>query len=108
MDLNFPIAMDRGGKGVGLTQVLPTIVAIREQIIHDPLNGAKALSEYLKAKPDLAGKLDEVDLKRAELVRIQQERELFDSISDNDKVIRNRTVFFLLRVCHELEEYPGL
>ncbi|OEU77893.1 MAG: hypothetical protein BA865_08425 [Desulfobacterales bacterium S5133MH4] len=108
LDLNFPIALDRGGKGVGLTQVLPTIVAIREQIIHDPLNGAKALSEYLMAKPDLADKLDEVDLKRAELVRIQQERELFDSISDNDKVIRNRTVFFLLRVCHELEEYPGL
>lgn len=108
LDLNFPIALDRGGKGVGLAQSIPTIVSIREQIIHDPVNGAKALSEYLKSKPDLAGKRDEVDMKRAELVRIQQERELFDSISDNDKSVKNRTVFFLLRVCHELEEQSAL
>jgi hypothetical protein len=108
LDLNFPIALDRGGKGASSSQVGSTIITIREQIIYDPINGAKALSEYLKTKPDLAGKRDEVDLKRAELVRIQQERELFDSINDNDKSIKNRTLFFLLRVCRELEGRPEL
>jgi len=107
LDLNFPIALDRGGKSIGLVHSPPTVVSIREQIIHNPVDGARSLSELLKSKPDLAGKRDEVDLKRAELVRIQQERELFDSLSDNDKATRNRTVFFLLRVCHELEEQPG-
>ena len=104
LDLNFPIALDRGGKGAGGPTVSVTPIAnIREQIVHDPVGGAKALSEYLKSRPEWAGKREEVDLKRADLEHILHNTGLFGP-NDNDRSARNRAVYFLLRVCKELEQ----
>ncbi len=103
MDLNFAIALDRGGKEVGtttITSVSPN-TGIREQIVHDPANGAKALSEFLKTRPEWAAKRNEVDLKRSDLERIQHELELFGP-NDNDKAAKSRIVFFLLHICLEI------
>lgn len=103
LDLNFPIALDRGGKATGPASNMSPIVDIREHIVRDPIGGAKSLSEYLKTCPELAARRDEVDLKRAELERIQHELDLFGP-NENDKAAKNRVVFFLLRVCLELEQ----
>jgi hypothetical protein len=104
LDLNFPIALDRGGKGTG---VGPTVGAmpltgIREQIVRDPIGGAKALSEYLKTRPERSGIRNEVDLKRADLERIQHDLDLFGP-NPSDQAAKNRAVYFLLRTCVELE-----
>jgi hypothetical protein len=107
LDLNFPIALDRGGKGVGAAPAIGTtpVVDIREQIVRDPISGARALSEYLKTRPEWAGKRNEVDLKRADLERIQHELELFGP-DPGGQAAKNRSVFFLLKMCLELER-PG-
>jgi len=104
MDLNFPIALDRGGKGAGPAISVGPVTDIREQIVRDPISGAKALSEYLKRRPEWTAKRNEVDLKRAELERIQRELDLFGP-DENNKAAKNRAVFFLLQVCLALE--PG-
>jgi hypothetical protein len=78
LDLNFPIALDRGGKGAGVASAIGAtpVVDIREQIVRDPISGASALSEYLKTRPEWDGKRNEVDLKRADLERIQHDLDL--------------------------------
>ena len=43
-----------------------------------------------------------IDLKRAELERIQDDLELFGP-NRGDQAAKNRAVFFLLRVCLQLE-----
>ncbi len=104
LDLNFPIALDRGWeKGGGVTPPQTEVTTIREQIVRDPLAGAKSLSKYLAIRPEYATKRNKVDLKRADLERIQHDLELFGP-NDNDKAAKNRTVYFLLRVCFELEQ----
>lgn len=100
--LNFPIALDRGGKGIGLTTIKTPLADIRELIVHNPITGAKTLSGFLATRPEWAVKRNEVDLKRAELERIQHEMDLFGP-NDNDKSAKNRVVFFLLRTCLELD-----
>ena len=102
LDLNFPIALDRGGKGIGPTPAMVDVVTIREQIVRDPIAGAKALSEYVTAQPEWATKRNEVDLKRTELERIQHDLDLFGP-NPSDQAAKNRTVYFLLCVCLELE-----
>jgi len=102
LDLNFPIALDQGGKGIGPTLAVPDIAAIRERIVRDPIAGAKALSNYLATHPEWAGKRDEVDLKRADLGHIQHDLDLFGP-NPSDQAARNRAIYFLLRVCLELE-----
>ena len=102
LDLNFPIALDRGGKGVGPAPAVTDIATIREQIVRDPIAGTKALSEYLTGRPEWAAKRNEVDLKRSELERIQHDLDLFGP-SPGDQAAKNRTVYFLLRMCLELE-----
>jgi len=102
LDLNFAIALDRGGKGIGPAPVAPTVAAIRERIVHDPIAGAKALSDYLAPRSEWAAKRNEVDLKRAEMERIQHDLELFGP-NPSDHAAKNRTVYFLLRMCLELE-----
>jgi len=102
LDLNFPIALDRGAKGIRPTPAMADVVAIREQIVHDSIAGAKALSEYLTAQPEWATKRNDVDLKRAELERIQHDLDLFGP-NPSDQAAKNRTIYFLLRVCLELE-----
>jgi hypothetical protein len=79
LDLNFPIALDRGGKGAGAAPAISAtpVVDIREQIVRDPIGGAEALSAYLKTRPEWSAKRNEVDLKRADLERIQHELDLF-------------------------------
>jgi hypothetical protein len=102
LDLNFPIALDRGGKAAGPAPTVPGIGDIREQIVRDPIAGAKALSDYLAARPERAAKRNEVDLKRADLERIQHDLDLFGP-NPSDQSAKSRTVYFLLRVCLELE-----
>ena len=104
LDLNFPIAIapTKVSKAPKASKVAREVDGIREQIVHDPIVGAKALSEYLADCPDLAAKRNEVDLKRAELERIQHDHDLFGP-DPSDKAAKNRVVFFLLRVCLDLE-----
>ncbi len=103
LDLNFPIALDRGGrKGARSTLMMTDVVTIREQIVRDPIAGAKSLGDYLATHPKRAARRSEVDLKRAELERIQHDLDLFGP-NENDKAAKNRIVFFLLQVCMELE-----
>jgi hypothetical protein len=103
LDLNFPIALALGGKAAGLAVSVTPVADIREQIIRAPIAGAKALSEYLATHPEWAAKRDEVDLKRAELERIQHDLDLFGP-NPSDKAAKNRAVYFLLRACLELEQ----
>ncbi len=103
MDLNFPIALDKGGKGTGATQPITAVASIREQIVRDPLDGARALSDHLATHTEWAAKRTEVDLKRTELERIQHDLDLFGP-SPNDQAAKNRTVYYLLRVCLEIEQ----
>lgn len=110
LDLNFPIAIALGGKAVGPAVSVTPVANIREQIVRAPIAGAKALSEYLATRPEpalsaaegWAAKRNEVDLKRAELERIQHDLDLFGP-NPSDKAAKNRAVYFLLRVCLELE-----
>jgi hypothetical protein len=103
LDLNFPIALDRGGKGSGPAVGATPVTNIREHIVRDPISGAKELSDYLKTQSEWAAKRNEVDLKRADLERIQHEIDLFGP-SPADQAAKNRTIYFLLRVCLELEQ----
>ena len=102
LDLNFPIALDRGGKGGGPAISVTPVTDIREQIVRNPIAGARALSGYLAARPEWAARRNEVDLKRADLERIQHELDLFGPDPGN-QAAKNRAVYFLLRVCLELE-----
>lgn len=103
LDLNFPIALDRGRKGACSGISATPVVEIREQIVRDPIGGAKALGEHLMTRPEWAAKRNEVDLKRADLERLQYELDLFGP-NPADQATKNRAVFFLLRVCLDLEQ----
>jgi len=103
LDLNFPIALDQGGKGIGPAPAVAGVGAVREQIVYDPIAGARALSDYLATRTERTARRDEVDLKRAELERIQHDLDLFGP-NPSDQAARNRAVYFLLRVCLELEQ----
>lgn len=104
LDLNFPIALHFGGKGTTVSTVIGNeIITIRERIINNPINGSKALSEFLAKQPKWTAKRNEVDLRRAELEHIQYEIELFGP-NDNDKASKNRVIFSLLRICLEVEQ----
>jgi hypothetical protein len=110
LDLNFPIALvpdqtSEPAKAPGAPESpksTPSIAAIREHIVRDPIAGAKALSAYLAERPEHGGKRDEVDLKRAELERIQHGLDLFGP-NPADKAAKNRVVFYLLRICQDLD-----
>lgn len=105
LDLNFPIAVAPAGgaKAPEPTGVAREVEAIRERIVRDPVAGAEALSAYLARHPDLAAKRTEVDLKRSQLEEIQHELALFGP-DPAKKVEKNRTIFYLLRICLELEQ----
>lgn len=103
LDLNFPIALNRGGKSAGNRDNQRSIAAtLRERIILDPIAGAKTLSQYLQSSPAHADRRTEVDMKRSEMTRAQDSIELFGP-NDNDRFTLNRATFFLLKVCAELE-----
>jgi hypothetical protein len=101
LDLNFPIALDRGGKGARSTSMRPGIATIREQIVRNPIAGAKALSDYLDTRSEWSAKRDEVDLRRAELERVQHDLDLFGP-NPSDQAAKNRAVYSLLRACMEV------
>jgi len=105
LDLNFPIAVapTQTLEPFKTSEISRNIAAIREQIVRDPISGARALSEYLAAHPEKAAKRVEVDLKRAELERIQHELNLFGPDPSN-QATKNRVVYSLLRICLELEQ----
>lgn len=105
MDLNFAIALDHGGKSVGLSQPASPITAIREQIVRSPLVGAQKLSLFLTGHSEWADKRTKVDLRRSELQQIQQNLDLFGP-DPAEKAAKNRVVYSLLSVCLELE-YEG-
>jgi hypothetical protein len=75
---------------------------IYEQIIDEPIQGAKALSEYLQGKKEWEDKKNEVHLMRSELESIQKEIDLYGQDS-TAKVDRRRVIHNLLRICSELE-----
>ncbi|CAG1014190.1 hypothetical protein ANRL4_05135 [Anaerolineae bacterium] len=107
LDLNFPIALDHGGSKTSDAAGRPNPIAdLREQIIRDPISGAKALSTYLAIKPEWSVKRNEVDLKRANLERAQHDLDLF-GLNSNDLAEKNREIFYLLRVCLEVEHWRG-
>lgn len=103
LDLNFPIALDRGGKRIEPASAVADVTAIREQIVRDPIAGARALSGYLTTRPEWATKRNEVDLKRAELERIQHDLDLFGP-NPSDQAAKHRAVYSLLGVCLQLEQ----
>jgi len=105
LDLNFPIAMApaQTSEVSKTSKVSRDMAAIREQIVHNPISGAKALSSYLASHPEWAPKQAEVDLKRADLEHIQHDLDLFGPNPD-DQAAKNRAVYFLLRVCLEVEQ----
>jgi uncharacterized caspase-like protein len=105
LDLNFPIAVAPAevSEAPKASKAASEVEDIREQIVRDPIAGAKALSEYLEDHRDLAAKRNEVDLKRSQLEDIQHNLELFGP-DPAKKAEKNRTVFYLLRVCRELEQ----
>ncbi|MCX6580009.1 MAG: caspase family protein [Candidatus Aminicenantes bacterium] len=103
MDLNFPIALSSEDKGnISYKNVTP-ITGIREQIIHDPIQGAKALSDYLKTDSKWALKRNEVDLKRSDLENSQGNIDLFGP-DPTEKAGKNKAIFHLLRLCLDLEK----
>jgi len=104
LDLNFPIAVApaQAAKAPQASEVARDIAAIREQIVREPIAGARALSAYLAGHPELSARRNEVDLKRSELERIQHDLDLFGP-DPGAKAAKNRAVFFLLRTCLELE-----
>jgi hypothetical protein len=104
LDLNFPIAVAPAevSQAPKRSEVAREVETIREQIVRDPIAGAKALSRYLKNRRDMAGKRNEVDLKRTQLESIQYDLELFGP-DPSKKAEKNRAVFYLLRLCLELE-----
>jgi len=82
----------------------PHIISIREQIIHAPLEGAKALSDYLAAHPMKgAQKQTEVDLKRSQLEDIERSYRLLGPEVDK-KAEKNRIILSLLQLCLEIEQ----
>lgn len=101
LDLNFPIA-------IAQLQVIPKgvvhekIPVIREQLILNPLLGAKKLSDHLKTDDTFKHRQTEADLKRSELEKLNRSMELFGE-NREDKAAFNKAVFFLLRLCSELE-----
>jgi metacaspase-1 len=101
LDLNFPMAMVQFqaiSKGV----VNGKVTEIREQLIFNPLLGAKKLSDYLKTDETFGHRQTESDLKRSELEQLNRSMDLFGE-NREDKAAFNKAVFFLLRLCSELE-----
>jgi uncharacterized caspase-like protein len=105
LDLNFPIAVAPAevSEAPKASKAASEVEDIREQIVRDPIAGARALSEYLENHPDLAAKRNQVDLKRSQLEDIQHDLDLFGP-DPAKKAGKSRTVFYLLRVCLELEK----
>lgn len=102
LDLNFPIALAPRSPSPFAPPIFPGIAIIREQIIHSPLAGSRSLSEYLKSHPEMQELWNEVDLKRSELERIQHDLDLFGP-DPALQAAKNRAIYFLLRVCRDLE-----
>jgi len=102
LDLNFPIALDRGGKNVGGSSGSSTIGRVRDLIIRDPIKGTEELTLLINEKPEWQHKRNEVDLRRGEILRIQQELELFGP-DTNQYALRNRAIFSLLQLCLQIE-----
>jgi metacaspase-1 len=92
LDLNFPVALALDEKENG------SLTDIRELIVRSPNVGANALSDYLFSRQDSVAQRNEVDLKRAELERLDREEELFGPAPEL-RHARNRAIYCLLRIC---------
>lgn len=105
LDLNFaiaaglPVRNEQTPDTVGETDAV--LARIRDRIILEPGAGAAELSDLLRTRSAWATKRNEVDLKRQEVERLDAEMRLFGP-SDNDRALRNRAIYFLLRTCSEL------
>jgi hypothetical protein len=100
LDLNFPLTVHRTDASHGVEIV--AIDRIREAIVHDPQEGARALSQHIEARPQFQALRAEVDLKRAELERLRRESELFGR-GEHDKSTESRIIYSLLRLCLDLQ-----
>jgi len=108
LDLNFPVALAPFGQR---GQIRPSagpkgLEALRDELVYNPIMGAKALSAYVATRPDLAAKRSEIDLRRAQLLEIQQNEDLFGAITNDEKVAKARAVVGLLRILLALERGP--
>jgi hypothetical protein len=103
LDFNFPIAAAPAevSRAPKRSEVAREVETIREQIVRDPIAGAKALSEYVENHPDLTAKRNEVDLKRNQLKDIQRDLDLFGP-DPGKRAEKNRAIFYLLRLCMDL------
>lgn len=103
LELNFPIALSAGGKGVGYSPPVSPIDEIREEIVRNPINGAKELSDYLQTRPEWVSKRDAVDMKRSALVQLSEHEELY-GLTETQRVEQMKVIYFLLTVCQEVAQ----
>lgn len=107
LSVDIPLNLQIKSKGISeTTNSLANelnIISIRQQIIQNPLEGVKALSNFLATFPEEADKRIAVDLKRAELEDIERSMRLFGPEVDK-KATKNRIIFFLLELCLALEQ----
>ena len=106
VDLNFPIAFHQGGPNMMSPAPQPSarIAEIRAMIVRDPIQGAKALSDYAVMLPNGMQWRSAIDLQRNELERIQKNEDLFLVLSDTDKALQRRAVFALFKICTDIEQ----
>jgi uncharacterized caspase-like protein len=104
LGLNFVVARFPKEKIATSKNEVTSIKRIREQIIKSPLEGAIELSHYLEKDPKWSFKRNEVDLKRMELDKLQNDLRLFGH-DTNLVAAKNRITFFLLSTCLELQKH---
>lgn len=117
LDLNFPIALARGGKVMGLAStIVPSSTwqeqpmpglrmgSVREQIVRDPLKGAKMLSSHLASRPEwVENAVVMWDALRAQIEEFQHNLNLY-GLNPADQAAKSRVVHSLLKICIELEQ----
>jgi hypothetical protein len=101
VDSNFPLAIHRDEQQITRTDSQLDPDHIREQIIQNPQQGARALSDYLAKNPQWHAQRNAVDLGRTNLQRIEEETRLFGSDASSDQA-RNRIIFNLLNIIQEI------
>ncbi|PYP83337.1 MAG: hypothetical protein DMF61_23380 [Blastocatellia bacterium AA13] len=105
LDDNFAIALatvTRQLREPVVSDILITIREIREMIVTDPKNGAKALSELVSRTSRWQSEKSKIDLKRSALKNALDEIDLLGP-GPEIKVEKNRAIHSLLSVCNDLE-----
>jgi len=104
---SFPIALAQGGTHQ-MSQSSSELMHIRQAIINDPLHGASQLSAFVATVPNGNQWLIRIDLRRAELQRIQDGEDLFLHLSSDQKLLREQAIYDLFQVCSEIEQQSAM